>query len=130
MGLSAVDVRVIQLTRRMEAETGAIRFRMVARRLANALREEKYRADQPRAPAGRPEGGQWIWAGGSSRRGGSQGRTLVATMGRVTFSGPLVWREYDAANDRTRCLYKDLTSGHIFGLWYSGRYCPSGQVNY
>lgn len=36
--------------------------------LVRAL-ERRYRPDQPRAPKGTPEGGQWIDASGASRRG-------------------------------------------------------------
>ena len=130
MGLRAFDITVMQLTRRIEAETAAIRFGVLARRLAQVLVEEKYRSDQPRVPAGRPEGGQWIWAGGGRRRAGSQSRTLVAALGRVTFSGPLVGMERDIENNRTRCLFKDTATGHIFGVWYQGTDCPDGRINY
>lgn len=41
-----------------------LRLTLAQRRFANALDQwvRKYRPDQPRAPKGTPEGGQWILA--------------------------------------------------------------------
>jgi len=45
-----------------------VRVLMAAQRYADALRrEDKYRPDQPRVPAGHPDGGQWTDAGGEQR---------------------------------------------------------------
>ena len=43
----------------MRVETAAIRLRRVASSLSQEL-EYRYRPDQPRAPQGTPEGGQWV----------------------------------------------------------------------
>jgi len=47
-----------QLTRRMRMYAAANDFRVRAVRLARLF--TKYSPDQPRAPAGRPDGGQWV----------------------------------------------------------------------
>ena len=52
------------LINRIEYHTAADKVRLAARRLQKFQR--KYRPDQPRAPAGRPDGGQWVLVGGSA----------------------------------------------------------------
>lgn len=50
---------------RAQCEVVYVRVLMAAQRYADALRrEDKYRPDQPRVPAGNPDGGQWTDAGG------------------------------------------------------------------
>jgi len=51
---------------RAQCEVACVRVLMAAQRYADALlREDKYSPDQPRVPAGNPDGGQWTDAGGS-----------------------------------------------------------------
>ena len=74
---------------RAQCEVAYVRVLMAAQRYADALRrEEKYSPDQPRVPAGNPDGGQWTDAGGGEQAGSdiasfqvAQGR---AGQGRVS----------------------------------------------
>lgn len=110
---------------RLEYAAAEVRLRLAATALGHALIERRYRPDQPRVPAGSPDGGQWTTVGG-----GTPNTHIAAGFGRITFSGPLIGTEYDSDNNRTRCLYRDLATGHIFGVWEQGTYCPSGRINY
>jgi hypothetical protein len=56
-----VERAVRTLTLRMETAAAALRFETALRAL-----ERRYRADQPRMPAGTSAGGQWTDADGSS----------------------------------------------------------------
>jgi hypothetical protein len=48
----------------MERAAAEERFYLAAHRLRSYLIETRYRPDQPRVPAGNPEGGQWTNDGG------------------------------------------------------------------
>lgn len=61
--------RQLRLTREREAREWAT----LSARLA-----AKYSADQPRVPAGNPEGGQWTGDGGSRNRAVGSGRVRIA----------------------------------------------------
>jgi hypothetical protein len=50
----------------MERAAIEARFRLAASRLRSALLELRYRQDQPRVPAGNPEGGQWTDGGATN----------------------------------------------------------------
>jgi len=53
---------------RAQCEVAYVRVLMAAQRYADVLRrEDKYRPDQPRVPAGNPDGGQWTDSGGEQR---------------------------------------------------------------
>lgn len=56
--------------------------------LRRMLRERKYEDDQPRAPAGSANGGQWVSAGGTTSR--TSGETRVAAAGVLAPAVPLV----------------------------------------
>lgn len=69
----------------LRCETADLRLYLARRRFGRALYDlvRKYRQDQPRAPRGTPEGGQWVTGSGSSKplRPATVGqRLLVAWM--------------------------------------------------
>ena len=64
------DVRVKWL--RVQSEVAYLKMLFAGQRFREALRreaerEEKYRPDQPRVPAGNSDGGQWTDGGGGGR---------------------------------------------------------------
>lgn len=62
------------------------------------MHQEKYRPDQPRAPRGRPDGGQWIYDGGSgSRQYGNVSRELYASNSEEISLARTLRRLRDAA---------------------------------
>ena len=76
--------------------------------------ERRYRPDQPRVPAGRRDGGQWIRAGGS--QGGDRTRTALAGVlidQRVGVGGGKLVR---------MCTYQDM-----LGYQYSFE-IPAGNL--
>lgn len=64
----------------LEVLLADLRLCLAQRRVQRALEEmvRKYRPDQPRAPKGKPEGGQWVVDPGSARQ-----RELAAEQVRV-----------------------------------------------
>ena len=56
-----VEEKIRTLTRRIKAATAGTRFETALGAL-----ERRYRADQPRVPAGTPDGGQWTDVGGGA----------------------------------------------------------------
>lgn len=50
---------------RLRTQTAALNFEIKLRRLSRSF-ETRYSPNQPRAPAGSPEGGQWTSGGGGS----------------------------------------------------------------
>lgn len=101
-----------------------LRYHNASSRVLLALRalERRYRADQPRAPAGQPDGGQWIAVGTSPRRRTAQGR--------VTFSGPLIKQNYDSATGTFQCTYYDAQHDYRFTVVVAADKCPDGYVRY
>jgi hypothetical protein len=69
----SVDTMLKTLVRRIEAETAAMRFMRAARAL-----DRRYRPDQPRVPAGNPDGGEWTPIG--SRDSTPVGTANIATL--------------------------------------------------
>jgi hypothetical protein len=65
MPAASIDTLVLA---RLRCEVAALRVSLAFRRLALALK--RYNADQPRVPAGNPDGGQWT--------DGGAGRILLA----------------------------------------------------
>ncbi|MBI4923904.1 MAG: hypothetical protein HY834_19395 [Devosia nanyangense] len=61
----------MRATRWLEHENAVARFDLTIRAFRRALLEQRYRPDQPRVPAGRPEGGEWTRVG--TGRGDSVG---------------------------------------------------------
>lgn len=80
----------------------AIKLATLELKLHNFLAalERHYRPDQPRMPAGRPEGGQWTRVGGSS--GGSRTRTAL--------TGVLILQRVGVGRDGLirHCIYQDM----------------------
>lgn len=74
---------------RAQCEVAYVRVLMSAQRYADVLRrEDKYRPDQPRVPAGNSDGGQWTDAGGGNQRvaQGTRGRgTVSVRIGGLAF---------------------------------------------
>ena len=68
--------------------------------------ERRYRPDQPRVPAGRPEGGEW------TRVGGSQGENRT----RTALAGVLIDQRIGVGDGKLvrMCTYQDM-----FGYQYS-----------
>jgi hypothetical protein len=52
----------------MEQAIAEARLNLAASRIKSALLETRYRPDQPRVPAGSPDGGQWTDDGGTGNR--------------------------------------------------------------
>ena len=66
---------------RVKSEVAYVKMLFAGQRFREALRraeerEEKYRSDQPRVPAGNSDGGQWTDEGGRGGSGLSDGRVL------------------------------------------------------
>lgn len=80
----------------LESELAWLRLKAAAEALGRAFDEEKYRPDQPRAPRGTPEGGQWVVDPASARqRLLRDERVLVAQFdGR----GPIDLRDYEGVH--------------------------------
>ena len=55
-------------------------------RAADARVSGKYRPDQPRAPKGTPEGGQWVFAGGSTAQSSTE-RLVAQAIEAITKHG-------------------------------------------
>ncbi len=105
----------------MEAATAEASLARAARRLAVVV-EQKYRPDQPRVPAGVPEGGQWTDADGAS---------VTRVAARVTFSGYLVGRELYPSSNRFYCLYYDSREDYTFAVpAIDGYFCPPARLHY
>ena len=99
--------RIGLLTSIILHETAAMRVMTAARAL-----EQYYRPDQPRVPAGTPEGGQWTDAGSS--RDDRQDTALAA---------PLIGQRVGIVETEFKrmCTYMDM-----FGRQYS-REVPAGE---
>lgn len=66
---------------RLRSDFAALRMTFAAGRVIRLLKlERRYREDQPRIPAGNPDGGQWTDEGGGAA-GTSDGRVRVAQAG-------------------------------------------------
>ena len=101
----------------------AVRFATLEIKFDLLLRalERRYRPDQPRAPKGTPEGGQWVADANSARREQSGGERV-----RVALAGVLKTQRVglgDAGLVR-HCIYED-----IFGWQYgieinAAKLCP------
>ena len=79
----------VHWSRELAREVADLRLYLAQRRLGRAIDEmvRKYRPDQPRAPGGTPDGGQWVSdTGGSSNPRSADQRVLVAQIGDI---GPL-----------------------------------------
>lgn len=104
-----IEESIRAATRRMEAAIAEGRFGMLLRAL-----ERRYRPDQPRVPAGTPEGGQW------TNSGSDAGRRQVA------LAGWLIGQRVGVVYDRLirMCTYEDF-----YGRQYSREFdateaCP------
>lgn len=117
------------LIRRLRWDSSAIRFELALRSYQAEQAKHDHWETEPRVSAGRTGGGQWTTIGGPVGAVAGSARTASA-LGRITFSGPLVGREYDAAKNITYCLFRDLATGHVFPVPFPGRYCPNGYVNW
>jgi hypothetical protein len=103
-----------------------------ARNLERALLELRYIPDQPRIPAGNPDGGQWTSYGGSAGRGRLHGGTqrVAQAMGRQQFSGVLIRQNYIRAKNVSECTYYDSRADYSFIVTRPGYYCPNGHLFY
>lgn len=98
---------------KLRYELYAARLRFAAMRVMAAVIERRYRADQPRVPAGRPDGGQWTRVGGGS--------IPVRVGGRVVFGGYLARQNYDSIRNVTECMYRDTRYNYTFVRIWPGR---------
>ena len=110
---------MLAVIQRRKSDTASSKVRLALRAL-----ERHYRPDQPRAPSGRPDGGQWISTGGTA----SRRRTA---QGRVTFSGPLIKQNYVSATGALECTYYDRGHDYRFTVTYVGYSdCPQIYIRY
>ena len=94
---------------RLRCEHAALRVSVALIRLQRAL-QRKYRPDQPRVPAGNPDGGQWTSEGGGSSAV-SRARRLAEVIQICVTSG------------------KSLTTNEFGVKKHSVTYeCPGGQT--
>ena len=98
--------------------------------MQRALLELRYAPDQPRIAAGNPDGGQWTDGSGSGRATGRSAIRVAQGLGRQTFSGYLVERQYNAAKHQIYCIYHDSRQNYDFGVYRPGSYCPYAQLNF
>ena len=111
------------VTSRLRTESAAVRLMTKTHEL-----ERRYSPEQPRVPAGTPEGGQWT--GGLGGNDAATGRPPVAG-GRVTFSGYLIGKGTDEATGSTYCLYFDSREQYTFRVAAEpGGYCPPIRLRY
>ncbi len=83
-----------------------------------AALEQHYRPDQPRVPAGRPEGGQWTSIGRQVRRT-ERVRTAFAAVKVFERQGP------DPIRGLARqCFYRDMLDRHFMILPRGKEECP------
>lgn len=81
-----------------------------------AVLERRYRSDQPRVPAGRPEGGQWTRVGGSQ----TEDRTRTAVAGVLILQRVGVGERGMIRH----CIYQDML-GRQFGFEQDAtKLCP------
>lgn len=108
--------------------TRMLRYESAATRLRTALRalELRYSQDQPRVPAGNPDGGQWTEQIGVS----GTGRRRQIAQGRQTFSGYYVGTHQDAATGVTYCVYYDSRNGYRFSVPKVSDKCPEIRLRY
>lgn len=95
--------------------------------IASLALEQHYRRDQPRVPAGVPEGGQWTNEGD---RSGPRSRVAVEGFGRIVFRGIVVRQDYNSQTNMTFCLYFDVRWNYPFGRYWPGRTdFPYGDIH-
>lgn len=97
------------LARRIEAETASIRVGVALRSL-----EQHYRQDQPRVPAGSPEGGQWTEISDTGRRT------------QVAFAARLVDQRVGIGDDKLirMCTYLDMLGRQLSKELDASEPCP------
>ncbi len=114
----SVDQAIRTLTWRIKAATVEMRVGLALRVL-----ERRYRPDQPRMPAGTPEGGQW------TVDGAGHGRQVAAGFGRVVFHGVVIRQNYNSTLDQTECWFYDRREDYRFMKTWPGRTdCPVGYI--
>lgn len=104
--------------RAFNALSGEIRLATLSLKLdvLVALLERRYRPDQPRAPKGTPEGGQWIGSGGTPER--PRIRTALAAVLRTQRVG---------LGDRglvRHCIYVDALDRQFGRELDAAEFCP------
>lgn len=91
---------------RLRADHASVRLDVALLKLRRAL---KYNPDQPRVPAGNPDGGRWVGDGGGGAGGGLARRPAGEGSQPVRIAqyerGALISR-YGAIGGRTWCVYR------------------------
>ncbi|MBI4923899.1 MAG: hypothetical protein HY834_19370 [Devosia nanyangense] len=107
--------KIMRATRWLEHENAVARFTLTIRAFRRALLEQRYRPDQPRVPAGRPEGGEWTVVGSRP-----EDRTDVAIAGNLI-------AQRVGLGDKglvRHCIYLDML-GRQFGFELdASKLCP------
>lgn len=72
--------------------------------------ERRYSPDQPRVPAGNPDGGQWTGPAGGSGRSATRGRGRANKPLRTALAGVLIMQRVGVGDDRLirHCVYEDM----------------------
>src|SRR5689334_3410335 len=103
--------------RRLRGDLAALDLSLKALRARHLL--AKYRADQPRVPAGQSDGGQWTDTGGGGGASGGSGRVAdesprVTTIRHAT-GDPAVRSHTSAYADGTRIAARVADGGALKG---------------
>lgn len=115
---------------RLRAEHASMRLDVALLKLRRAL---KYNPDQPRAPAGSPDGGRWVGdGGGSGGAGGGLGRRPAGAGSQPVRiaqyeRGTLISR-YGAIGGRNWCVYR-FSFGDITVPGPTNRDCLAWQFS-
>ena len=93
-----LNCEVELLINSLKWRTSAIRLELAIGAYLDGLVERRYRPDQPRVPAGNPDGGQWTTVGGS----GDRARTALA--------GNLIAQRVGVGDSGLvrHCIYQDM----------------------
>jgi hypothetical protein len=110
----------------LEYAIADLRFDLATRNLERVLLELRYIPDQPRVPAGNPDGGQWTDEGGLPGTGRLPAGTLrvAQNMGRQVFSGYLERQNYLSSEKLYECTYFDSRQNYRFMEKWSAP-CPA-----
>lgn len=104
----SLEYKLLVATHRLKAETAAIRLIRSALALRDAL-ECRYRPDQPRAPRGTPEGGQWIDDTSAESTGADEDPVFVAAKKADIRYIDYLMKKYGLSLDDREILHELIT---------------------
>jgi hypothetical protein len=115
----------------LEYAIADLQLDLAARNLERALLELRYIPDQPRVPAGNPDGGQWTSEGSLPSTGRLPAGTqrVAQAMGRRAFSGYLERQNYLSREDVFECTYFDSRQNYRFTERWNAP-CPAIRLYY